>query len=148
VLGNCSRDKSRATSALRNNTDCRSIACARRIRRLEKHSDSGDYFVVGVEFTEIESGDSRIVFDADLQDVDRTSGAEWLLSSSSFSSRNLPGFGQREVSKTETTYLYSLPGVGSFLFVVSHSHCRRASAWSGRRAATNSSISRVSPPRL
>jgi hypothetical protein len=54
------------------------------------------------------------VFDADLQDVDRTSGAEWLLTSSSISSRGMAGGGRADASKTETVFLYSLPGVGAF----------------------------------
>jgi len=68
-----------------------------RVRRMERHADSGAYFIVGLEFTDIESAGGRYRFYADLQEMDLTHGVEWNL-------RNNIG----------TTYLTDLPGVGSF----------------------------------
>jgi hypothetical protein len=72
-----------------------------RIRRMERHTDGGAYFIVAVEFTELESAGGRYRFYADLQDLDRPEGVEWALRK-----------GNGNV--TETTYLTDLPGVGSF----------------------------------
>lgn len=70
-----------------------------RIRRLERDSGSS-YFVVGLEFTGIETGGALLGFYAELQNIDRTPGIEWMLIGSN--------------TKTRTTSLSNLPGVGTF----------------------------------
>jgi hypothetical protein len=71
-----------------------------RIRRLERELGTS-YFVVGLEFTGIETGGALLGFYADLQNIDRTPGIEWLLISS-------------KTNTTETRTLGKLPGVGTF----------------------------------
>jgi hypothetical protein len=55
---------------------------------MERHTDNGDYFVVALEFTEIESSAGRWRFFADLQDVgrlDKIERSSW---------KDLPGVGR------------------------------------------------------
>jgi hypothetical protein len=85
-----------------------------RIRRLERHSDAGAYFIVGLEFTNIEGMKSTILFDADLREVDRMPGVEWIIGNSSLHSRRFPGGGRVDVSTTENVLRDELPGVGLF----------------------------------
>jgi hypothetical protein len=79
-----------------------------RVRRLERYRDAGEYYVVGLEFTEVEAGGSLWRFYADLKSA---SGApvEWLMSTGG--SRAIANGYQ---SHTETIRLPDLPGVGSF----------------------------------
>ena len=72
-----------------------------RLRRMERHTESDPYLVVALEFTDIESAGGRYRFYADLQDMDRVEGIE----------RNLR---RSTPNLSETTYLFDLPGVGSF----------------------------------
>jgi hypothetical protein len=65
-----------------------------RIRRLERYTDPFVYFVVGIEFTEVEVQGIRHIFYADLVDIDRMPGVELTLSTGSNAAeapRNLPG---------------------------------------------------------
>lgn len=80
-----------------------------RIRRLERYTDSGGYFVVGLEFTEVQAGFSVLRFYADLQSASGVPGLEWLISTST--SHNFEGGSQ---TFTHTIKLPDLPGVGSF----------------------------------
>jgi len=50
-----------------------------RVRRLERYSDDGDYFTVGLEFTEVDTPDANLRFYAELQDLDRLEGVEMAL---------------------------------------------------------------------
>jgi hypothetical protein len=73
-----------------------------RVRRLERHDDQGGYYVVGLEFTEIEAGHTGYRFFADLVGTDR-----------------LPGLGTnlRTQVNLDTTQVFSVPellGVGTF----------------------------------
>jgi len=78
-----------------------------RIRRLERFSDaSSDYYILGLEFNEIELRESVLRFFADLQKIE-SPGVEWLWSTSSTTTH-------RRVTATESTYLPDLPGVGAF----------------------------------
>lgn len=81
-----------------------------RVRRMEHHSDPGDYFVVALEFTEIASPDGgRFRFYADLQDLDRVNGVEWQLVDSTSRVR-----GVETVTTHLTVTFTDLPGVGTF----------------------------------
>ena len=84
-----------------------------RIRRLEHYDDQGGYFVVGLEFTDIESGGSVVRFYADLQDIDRSPGIEWSLRKST-SQKTFDSAWEREKITTEQTWVTNLPGVGTF----------------------------------
>lgn len=78
-----------------------------RIRRMERHADSGGYFVVGLEFTEVEVGDAPARFYAILQDVAEGGPIRLMLE------RGVrPGKG--EIFRTEQMHLAYLPGVASF----------------------------------
>ena len=85
-----------------------------RVRRLERYSQPEDYFIVALEFSEIEAGASRLRFYADLQEMDRTPGVEQTLSNSSRYSRDQQSLGAIVVTTTEHVRLPDLPGVGSF----------------------------------
>ena len=54
-----------------------------RIRRLERYSDAGDYFILALEFMQIETPTARLRFYSELQDVDRPKGVEMILVSTS-----------------------------------------------------------------
>jgi hypothetical protein len=85
-----------------------------RIRRLERYDDLGGYFIVGLEFTEIESGGARQRFYADLQDFDGAAGAERLMTTSRTQTRNQFDGGKDIKTTTESVWITDLPGVGSF----------------------------------
>jgi hypothetical protein len=113
---------------------------AGRIRRLDHHTESGGYFVIGLEFMDMESDGHRLRFYADLQSVDQAPGIEWFLSNSTTRTAattkgakeyRLAGSGQltrpdgnkmidsamgaKEYRTTiENIYLTDLPGVGMF----------------------------------
>ncbi len=85
-----------------------------RIRRLERHADSGGYFAVGLEFTEIESGGASWLFYADLIKADPLPGFEWTMTGA-------PSVKRIETANQTTTIVTmdrvsvpDLPGVGSF----------------------------------
>jgi hypothetical protein len=73
-----------------------------RIRRLQQVYQNGQYFAVGLEFTELEAGSERFQFYADLTKVDRIPGFQWTLRRTGSSD----AINQAESMK--------LPGVGSF----------------------------------
>lgn len=87
-----------------------------RIRRLEQRSDPKPYFIVALEFTEVESQGIRYRFFADLIELGSAPGVEVELSSNSTESHSIPGgFGARiEKRKWDQTWLPDLPGVASF----------------------------------
>jgi hypothetical protein len=87
-----------------------------RIRRLERRSDPEPYFIVALEFTEVESQRIRYRFFADLIELGSAPGVEGELSSSSTESRPIAGGpGARiEKRKWDKTWLPGLPGVAAF----------------------------------
>jgi hypothetical protein len=74
-----------------------------RIRRLERSGQAGEYHVVGLELVDIEAGDARLRFFAELQSLD-AAGAEWIVSGQTKTTRNA----------TESFWVEDLPGVGAF----------------------------------
>ncbi|MGA2724912.1 MAG: hypothetical protein ABSG79_21190 [Bryobacteraceae bacterium] len=92
-----------------------------RIRRLERYSDAGDYFIVALEFTRLETPGGNLRFYADLQDVDRREGAEMVLTNVT---RLQPGGFQSAGRRAGTVTLdnpysqriwtHQIPGVGTF----------------------------------
>jgi hypothetical protein len=92
-----------------------------RIRRLERYSDAGDYFIVALEFTGLETPGGNLRFYADLQDVDRREGAEMVLDNTT---RAEPGefrsAGPRFNAVTwdnayrQRIWTHEVPGVGTF----------------------------------
>ena len=85
-----------------------------RIRRLERYSDDGDYFIVALEFTRLETPGGNLRFYADLLDVDRREGAEMVFSSATRVESG--GFGSAAWYNTHSQRVWTqeVPGVGTF----------------------------------
>jgi hypothetical protein len=94
-----------------------------RIRRLEKTSepDFGDYYIVGIEFTGIETRDARLLFSADLEGIDAASGVEMVLTSASPPPGNGALRSTTTIRKMATT---QIPGVGTFFVHASRLNLR------------------------
>jgi hypothetical protein len=88
-----------------------------RVRRMERYSDAGNYFIVGLEFTDIETLSARYRFYAELQDADRSEGVETRFSTARVEagrfSDTSPG---ADWSRTDrvTISIHEVPGVGTF----------------------------------
>jgi hypothetical protein len=85
-----------------------------RIRRLERYSDAGDYFIVALEFMRLETPGGTLRFYADLQDVDRPEGAEIVFSSTT---RVESGAFQSAAwynTHSQRIWTHEVPGVGTF----------------------------------
>jgi len=78
-----------------------------RLRRLERHSDFGKYFVVGLEFTDIELPGGPVRFYATLQDIAEKGRIQLMLRKGV---RPKPG----EIWRDEEMYLPYVAGVASF----------------------------------
>lgn len=87
-----------------------------RLRRLERRADPEPYFIVALEFTEVESQGIRYRFFADLIELGSAPGVEGELASGSTESHSIPGGpGARiEKRKWDKTWLPDLPGVAAF----------------------------------
>jgi hypothetical protein len=92
-----------------------------RIRRLERYSDAGDYFIVALEFTRLETPGGNLRFYADLQDVDRREGVEMVLRNTTHvDSGGFQSAGQRldsvtwENASSQRIWTREVPGVGTF----------------------------------
>lgn len=85
-----------------------------RIRRMEYYTNPFPFFVVGLEFTEVEVQGIRHLFYADLVDIDRVPGVELILSTKNTTTTE---FGDIATSRTmESLSLYKLPGVAAFFY--------------------------------
>ncbi len=90
-----------------------------RIRRMERYNDPFPYFIVGLEFTEVEAQGIRYLFYADLAGIDPAPGVELKLSTQNITT--LQGNGTLAGGLTlrqtmESLSLYSLPGVAAFFY--------------------------------
>jgi hypothetical protein len=85
-----------------------------RVRRLEWNEDQGGYFVVALEFTEIEAAGTRYRFFADLVYQDTLPGVVQTIRSVKRESTTLPGGVKTGNETTRILLLPDLPGVGSF----------------------------------
>ena len=85
-----------------------------RVRRLDWHDENGGYFVVALEFNEIEAAGTRYRFFADLADTDRLPGLSRNISSFRRETDTLPSGGSITRDSHDVLYLPDLPGVGSF----------------------------------
>jgi hypothetical protein len=98
-----------------------------RIRRLEKYTSPFPYFIVGLEFTEVEIQGIRHLFYADLADIEEPPGVEQILSTKNTvrTETDPLSFGN-DLSTTqiiestrqsiERLFLYNLPGVATFFY--------------------------------
>jgi hypothetical protein len=85
-----------------------------RVRRLEWNDEKGGYYIVALEFTDLEAAGTRYRFFADLEDTDRLPALQPSLRTSRQESRLLPNGVARVVESSEILSLPDLPGVGSF----------------------------------
>ncbi len=88
-----------------------------RIRRLEHYTDPFAYFVVGLEFTEVEVQGIRHLFYANLVGLDPVPDVELTLPlPDRTETNNLPYGGAAVKQIKESLSLYNLPGVAAFFF--------------------------------
>jgi hypothetical protein len=85
-----------------------------RVRRLDWHDEKGGYFVVALEFTEIEAAGTRYRFFADLVDTDRLPGLKQDIRTRKQETTVLQNGGKITRDSTDVLFLPGLPGVGSF----------------------------------
>jgi hypothetical protein len=92
-----------------------------RVRRLEWNEDKGGYFVVGLEFTEIDAAGTRYRFFADLEGTDALPGLHQTIRTRPQTEKSpLRGGGETIVVSDDVLYLYDLPGVGAFFVQSRH----------------------------
>jgi len=84
-----------------------------RIRRLERYSDAGDYFIVALEFTRVETPGGDLRFYADLQDVDRRDGVEMVLVNTT-TERGAINSTSWDNTYSQRIWTHEVPGVGTF----------------------------------
>ena len=85
-----------------------------RVRRLEWNDEKGGYFIVGLEFTEIEAAGTRYRFFADLEGTDSLAGLCRTIATSQKKSYAFPRDGGFTVESDEFIFIPNLPGVGNF----------------------------------
>jgi hypothetical protein len=85
-----------------------------RVRRMDWHDEKGGYFVVALEFTEIEAAGTRYRFFADLVDTDRLPGLRQSIRTFKQEASTLLDGGEMTRDSSDVLFLPDLPGVGSF----------------------------------
>ncbi len=96
-----------------------------RIRRLERYSDAGDYFILALEFVQIETPSASLQFYSELQDADRPEGVEMALTATSVERGEFQwdrNHTNMKWSKTDRVRILTqeTPGVGTFFVRGSH----------------------------
>lgn len=88
-----------------------------RVRRLERYTNPFPYFVVGLEFTEVQAEGIRYRFYADPVEIEPVAGIEQKLATKdSYEARVLPRGGRSARQTEESLFLPDLPGVAAFFF--------------------------------
>jgi hypothetical protein len=85
-----------------------------RVRRLEWNDEKGGYYVVALEFTDLEAGGTRYRFFADLVGTDGLPGLRQTIRIHKEAQKSLLRVGEQTIISDETLFLPDLPGVGSF----------------------------------
>jgi hypothetical protein len=85
-----------------------------RVRRLEWNDEKGGYYIVGLEFTDIEAVGTRYRFFADLVDTDRLPGLHQTIQTFKQETTTFPNGGRVTHDSSEVLFLPDLPGVGTF----------------------------------
>jgi hypothetical protein len=85
-----------------------------RVRRLEWNDAKGGYYIVGLEFTDIEAVGTRYRFFADLVDTDRLPGLHPTIQMFKQETTTFPNGGRVTHDSSEVLFLPDLPGVGTF----------------------------------
>ncbi|MGA2195048.1 MAG: hypothetical protein ABSH40_07230 [Bryobacteraceae bacterium] len=96
-----------------------------RIRRLERYSDAGDYFILALEFMRIETPSASLRFYSDLQDVDRPRGVDMMLATTNVERSEFHWDTNNTYEKsTKIDHVLirtqEVPGVGTFFVRGSH----------------------------
>jgi|SRR5271157_244387 len=94
-----------------------------RMRRLERYSDAGDYFILALEFMQIETPSASLRFYSELQDVDRTEGVDMILVTTNVERDEFHlGGTDMKWSKTDRVrvWTHEVPGVGTLFVRGSH----------------------------
>jgi hypothetical protein len=85
-----------------------------RLRLLERHSSPTQYYVVGLEFTDLEFPGYHARFVGLVDAVEPIANLQWSMGASRRTIRDLPGVGTMTTSQTEAYSIRQIPGVGSF----------------------------------
>jgi hypothetical protein len=87
-----------------------------RVRRLERYSDSakGEYFLLAIEFTNIETPDRIVPFYAGLEQSDSLDGLE-SPTANPLAARSTPVTGPMAQMRVEHVSVHQVPGVGTFV---------------------------------
>ena len=91
-----------------------------RIRRLEWNEEKGGYYVVGLEFTDIEAAGTRYRFFADLEGTDGLPGLRQTIRTRKPPEKSPLSEGGETIFGEEILSLPDLPGVGSFFVQARH----------------------------
>jgi hypothetical protein len=84
---------------------------------MERYTDPFPYFVVGLEFTEVEVEGIRHLFYGDLVEISPALGVELILKNTTRTQTNPLLFANISSGQTiETLSLYKLPGVATFFY--------------------------------
>ena len=90
-----------------------------RIRRLERYTEPFPYFVIGLEFTEVEIGGIRHIFYADLLSIESAPGVEQSLltgGDGATARRDVSRLGSVTMLTKERIVVHELPGVATFFY--------------------------------
>jgi len=102
-----------------------------RVRRLERYSDAGDYFIVALEFMQIATPSASLRFYSELRDIDRPEGVDMMLATTNVQSsefhwdreqnREVPAAVEKS-SKIDHVLIWTqeVPGVGTFFVRGAH----------------------------
>jgi hypothetical protein len=85
-----------------------------RVRRLEWNDEKAGYYIVGLEFTDIESAGTRYRFFADLVDTDRLPGLHDTIRTLKQETTTPQNGGKLTLNSGDVLLLPDRPGVGSF----------------------------------
>jgi hypothetical protein len=89
-----------------------------RVRRLERYSEPVPFFVIGLEFTEVEIEGVRHIFYADLVAIDSAPGVALTLTTgvdgADTPRKNVGGPGTLTLATKERITIHNLPGVATF----------------------------------
>ncbi len=92
-----------------------------RLRRMDRGTDGGGYYSIGLEFTEIDAAGTRLRFFADLVSVSASQGIDRTLLTKDVTEKALLGDGgSMQTRTTERVSVQDPPGVGSFFMRGTH----------------------------
>ncbi|HEV3330038.1 MAG TPA: hypothetical protein VG096_03590 [Bryobacteraceae bacterium] len=87
-----------------------------RVRRMERYTEPFPYFIIGLEFTEVEVEGIRHLFYADLVEINRTPRVDLTLNIQDTATTETNAAGVLTRKSKESILLYNLPGVATFFY--------------------------------